>query len=105
MHHLLFPACAGVSGKVTNCYKHEPSVPRTPAGLGTSIEVLKRMCRDDRTALDTLDKATVNPTGSNQHTLLVDNIHKRKTRESPTGTPQIPRCVASARTGLTCMLD
>jgi len=37
--------------------------------------MLKRMCRDDRTALDALDKATAIPAGSNQYSERVDNIH------------------------------
>ncbi|MGI8406029.1 MAG: hypothetical protein ACR2OE_14925 [Thermomicrobiales bacterium] len=65
---------------------------RTPAGLGTSIEMLKRMCRDNRTALDALDKTTAGTDGApigNQNAFrkktTVDNVHIAKNRISPTG--------------------
>ena len=69
----------------------------TPAGLGTSLVTLERMCSDDRTALDALEQATTggegNPTGINQYTKAStgllggtdNNVHSSTSRESPTG--------------------
>jgi hypothetical protein len=45
-----------------------------PAGLGTDIETLERLCRDDAEAITLLRQATTRPVGSNQHTTGSDNV-------------------------------
>jgi len=61
-----------------------------PAGLGTSIAMLKRMCRDNPEALSKLDEAVTGKPGrrwnKNEAVVIVDNIHNNNERESPTGT-------------------
>lgn len=66
-----------------------------PEGLGTTLKTLQRICQDDKTVLDMLDRETVkgpgNPTGSNQHgekTGNVDIIHNssNQSEERPAGT-------------------
>ena len=44
-----------------------------PEGLGTSLETVKRLCKDDKEALDLIDRATQNPTGRPQKT--IDNVN------------------------------
>lgn len=52
-----------------------------PTGLGTTIRMLKSICRDDVEALDAIDRATVGKQGS--RTDIVDNINEV---QRPTGT-------------------
>jgi len=51
--------------------------------------MLKRMCGDNPEALSKLDEAVTgkpgNPTGTNQYSGIVDNVHNSTSRESPTG--------------------
>lgn len=59
-----------------------------PTGLGTTIQMLKNMCRDDTEALDAIDRAIQRKPsgGKNQHNkdgCLLDNI---KEATAPTGT-------------------
>ena len=58
-----------------------------PTGLGTTIRMLKSICRDDVEALDAIDRATQRKAsgGKNQHTgedSFVDNVNEA---ERPTG--------------------
>lgn len=57
---------------------------RTPAGLGTSIDMLKRMCRDNPEAVDAIDRALKGRQG--QRTDLLYNIQEVSKQEAPTGT-------------------
>lgn len=44
-----------------------------PAGLGTDVAMLPRLCGDDAEAIDLIDQATKNP--AHVHTHDVDNVH------------------------------
>lgn len=46
-----------------------------PEGLGTCLQTIKNLCRDDKEALDLIDKATAKPLGANQFTVVFDEIH------------------------------
>jgi hypothetical protein len=56
---------------------------RTPplAGMGCVVDMLRRICAEDKEALDLLDRATQGRQG--EHSGLVDNIHEVG---CPTGT-------------------
>lgn len=61
-----------------------------PEGLGTTIDMLKRLCSDHIAVLDMIDKAEQRPRGNasghNQHTRGNDNnVHISNDRESPEG--------------------
>lgn len=45
-----------------------------PAGLGTNVETLERLCRDDAEALTLLRQVTTRPVGANQYTEGSDNV-------------------------------
>jgi hypothetical protein len=65
------------------------------AGLGESLDLIKRLCRDDPAALDAIDRVTARgpgnpePSGHNQHTekeVIDDNVNNcQGDRASPTG--------------------
>lgn len=55
-----------------------------PEGLGSDLKTIKRLCEDDKEALDLLDQVTAGRQG--ERTDLFDNIQKVKSEESPTGT-------------------
>lgn len=57
-----------------------------PDGLGTDIETVKKLIRDDNDARNAIDRAMANKVGSNQYTVPDNNIHRQGRRESPTGT-------------------
>jgi hypothetical protein len=56
---------------------------RTPptAGIGGSMDMVRRIVSADPVTLDLLDRAVQRPVGANQHTVGVDNINSH-----PTGT-------------------
>jgi hypothetical protein len=49
-----------------------------PDGLGTDVDMLKRMCEDDEEALRLLREETTGEAGDNQHTEVSDNIRDRR---------------------------
>jgi hypothetical protein len=61
------------------------------AGLGESLDLIKRLCRDDPAALDAIDRVCQrgkgNESGNNQHTIgTVDNVNNSTdSKERPTG--------------------
>ena len=50
-------------------------------GLGATMDIVRRLVRDDPVTLDLLDRAVQNPVGVNQHSEGLDNI-----QTLPTGT-------------------
>lgn len=52
-------------------------------GLGSDIDLIRRIASGDSGVLDLLDRAVRRPVGSNQHTEPVDNINKL---DRPSGT-------------------
>ena len=54
-----------------------------PKGLGSTIQQVRNMCRDDTEAIDAIDKATKRDVGTNQHSEGFDNIQGQA---APTGT-------------------
>lgn len=52
-------------------------------GLGASVDIVRRLVRDDPETLDLLDRALQRPLGSNQHSEGLDNI---QTLDPPSGT-------------------
>jgi hypothetical protein len=49
-----------------------------PEGLGTTMQMLKNVCRDDRLATDLIDEAVRNPVGTNQY-VAVNNVKRADT--------------------------
>ena len=49
-----------------------------PDGLGTDVDMLKRMCEDDEEALHLLREVVTGEAGDNQHTEVSDNIRDQK---------------------------
>jgi len=60
-----------------------------PDGLGTDVATIRKLLRGNPAALEALDEAIQskpgNPTGTNQYSGIVDNVHNSTDRESPTG--------------------
>jgi hypothetical protein len=53
-------------------------------GLGADLGTLKSLCRDNKAALDAIDKVTAFPTGTNQYSKGFDNV-KSLGIEAPVG--------------------
>jgi len=60
-------------------------------GLGVTLDQLRGICRSDPEALDTMDRATQNAVGTNQHVDNVNTLTERSTGNTP--TPSLIRLV------------
>lgn len=65
------------TGETAGPFKRFEEFVVTPplAGLGTDIDFLRSIARDDPTALDAIDRATQQPVGVNQHTEGVNIVN------------------------------
>lgn len=64
----------------------------SPGGLGTTISMLKDLCRSNKRALAAIEEATQQPagnrTGRNQHTAEVGTLDNIQGSKAPTGTSE-----------------